>query len=77
MSIYSSKQVSNVIVLTPVFQHPVSLSLVKLILHTVRHNATFVVFPSFSLHVSATIGHLQVFGSESFHAALIGILCCI
>jgi hypothetical protein len=29
----------------------------KLKLHTVRHNATFVIFSSFSLHVSVTIDH--------------------
>jgi hypothetical protein len=40
-----------------------------------QYNFCYVSF--FSLHVSATIGHLRVFGSERFHTALIRIPCCI
>jgi hypothetical protein len=37
----------NLTVINSVFQHPVALSVVKLMLYTVRRNATFVIFPSF------------------------------
>jgi hypothetical protein len=35
------------------------------------------IYSTFSLHVSLTIDHPQVFSFESFHTALVGIPCCV
>jgi hypothetical protein len=84
MSTYVSLEVStlhmcpvNRILPILYFQHLIALFLVKLILHTVRHNAFSVICPFFSLCVSAKIGNPHVFGCESFHTVLIAIPCCI
>jgi hypothetical protein len=52
---------------TDIFYHLQHIYQVKLIFYTVHHDATIVIFHSLhSLHVLATLSHLQVFGPKSF-----------